>query len=46
MNDMKVNDAHVIYIVISMHNLIEHRDYFSKTSRSLWQYRRDEPMIP
>ena len=26
-----------------MYNLIEYRDNYSKTSRSLWQYYRDEP---
>ena len=43
MNDTKVNDAHVIDIVISMYNLIKHNDNCSKRSGSLWQYRRDEP---
>ena len=28
-----------------MQNLIEYSDNFLKTSRSLWQYYRDEPFI-
>ena len=28
-----------------MYNLIEHRDTYSKTSRSLWQCYRDEPAL-
>ena len=28
-----------------MYNLIEHSDAYSKTSRSLWQYYRDEPAL-
>ena len=43
MNNTKVNDAHVIDIVISMYNLIKHNDNCSKRSGSLWQYCRDEP---
>ena len=26
-----------------MYNLVEYRENYSKTSRSLWQYYRDEP---
>ena len=26
-----------------MYNLVEYRDNYTKTSRSLWQYYRDEP---
>ena len=28
-----------------MHNLIEYSNNYSKTSRSLWQYYRDEPTL-
>ena len=28
---------------MSMHNLIEYSDIYSKTSRDLWQYYRNEP---
>ena len=30
---------------MSMYNLIEYNDNYMKTSRSLWQYDRDEPFI-
>ena len=30
------------HIVIPMYNLIEYSDNYSKTSRSLWQYYKDE----
>ena len=30
---------------MSLYNLIEYSDNYSKTSRSLWQYYRDEPFI-
>ena len=35
-----VND---IDVMMPMHNLIEHSDNYSKTSRSLWQSYRNEP---
>ena len=28
-----------------MHNLIEYSDFYSKTSRILWQYYRDKPPL-
>ena len=30
---------------MSMHNLIEYSNNYSKASRSLWQYYRDEPAL-
>ena len=42
-NDMQVDDAREIGVVMAMYNLIEHSDNYSKTSRSLWKYYRDEP---
>ena len=30
---------------MSMYNLIEYSDAYSKTSQSLWQYYRDEPAL-
>ena len=44
-NNTKVDDAENIDIVISLYNLIEYSDAYSKTSRSLWQYYRDEPVL-
>ena len=37
-NDTDIDNAQDIDIVISMHNLIEYGDNYSKTSGSLWQY--------
>ena len=40
-NNSKVDNAKDIDIVMSMYNLIEYNDNYSKTSRSLWQYCKD-----
>ena len=42
-NNMEIDDAQDIDIVMSMYNLIEYSDNYSKTSRSLWQYYKVEP---
>ena len=42
---MQVDDAHDINIVMSMYNLIEYSDNYSKTSGILWQYCRDETAL-
>ena len=42
-NNTEIDDAKDIDIVISMFNLIEYSNNYSKTSGSLWQYYRDEP---
>ena len=34
-----------IAVVMSMYDLIEYSDHYSKTSGSLWQYYRDEPAL-
>ena len=44
-NDTQVDNAGYIDIVIPMYNLIEYSDAYSKTSRVLWQYYRDEPVL-
>ena len=44
-NNTQVDDAKNTVIVMPMHNLIEYSDAYSKTSRSLWQYYRDEPAL-
>ena len=31
-------------VALPMHNLIEYRDYYLKTSGGLWHYYRDEPV--
>ena len=40
-NNSNVDNAKDIDIVMSMYNLIEYNDNYSKTSRSLWQYCKD-----
>ena len=42
-NNMEIDNAQDIDIVMSMYNLIEYSDNYSKTSRSLWQYYKVEP---
>ena len=40
-NNMQVDDVHDIDVVMSMYNLIEYSDNYSKTSGILWQFYRD-----
>ena len=42
-NNTDIVNAHDIDIVMSMYNLIEYSDNYSKTSGSLWQYYKDDP---
>ena len=44
-NNTQVDNAKNIDIVMSMHNLIEYSDNYSKTSRSLWQYCKNIPAV-
>ena len=37
-NNTKIDNAKDIDVVMSVYNLIEHSDNYSKTSESLWQY--------
>ena len=41
----QVDNANNIDVVMSMYNLIEYSDDYSKTSVSLWQYFRHEPLL-
>ena len=41
-NNTQVDDAQYIDIIMPMHNLMEYNEVYLKTSRSLWQYCRDE----
>ena len=41
-NITQVDDVHDTDVVIAMYNLIYYGYIYSKTSRSLWQYYRDE----
>ena len=42
-NNTQTDNAKYIDIVMSMYNLIEYRESYSKTTGSLWQYYRDDP---
>ena len=42
-NNTDIDNAKDIDIVISMYNLIEYSDNYSKTFESLWQYYKDDP---
>ena len=42
-NNIQVDNAEYIDVVMPMYNLIEHSVNYSKTSGSLWQYYRDDP---
>ena len=44
-NDTEIDNSQDTDIVMPMYNLVEYSDDYSKTSRSLWQYYKDEPMI-
>ena len=42
-NNIQIDNAEYIDVVMPMYNLIEYSDNYSKTSGSLWQYYRDDP---
>ena len=44
-NNTNIDDAKDIDIVMSMYNLIEYSDKYSKTSGRLWQYSKDIPAV-
>ena len=44
-NNTQADDTETVDVVISMYNLIEHSDAYSKTTGSLWQYNKDEPTL-
>ena len=41
-NDVFIDEANHIYTAMPMYNLTEYSDNYSDTSRSLWQFKRDE----
>ena len=41
-NNTQVDDAHDIDVVMPMYKLIEYSDNYSKTSRILWHYCKDQ----
>ena len=42
-NNIQIDNAKDIDIIMPMYNLIEYSDNYAKTIGSLWQYFRDEP---
>ena len=45
MNNTQIDNAKELYVVMPMYNLIEYSDNYSKTTRTLGQYSRDEPSV-
>ena len=44
-NNIQIDNAKDLDIVMNMYNLIEYSDNYSKTSGSLWQYCKDIPAV-
>ena len=44
-NNTQIDNTEYIDIVMSMYNLIEYSDHYSKTSGSLWQYFKEIPAV-
>ena len=44
-NNIQVDNAKDIDIVMQMYNLIKHSDNYSKTSGNIWQYCKDKPAV-
>ena len=44
-NNTETDNAENIDIALSMYNMIEYSDNYSKTSGSLWQYYKGEPNV-
>ena len=42
-NNIQIDNAKAIDVVMTMYSLVEYSKNYSKTSVSLWQYYRDEP---
>ena len=44
-DNTQLDNAKDTDLVMAMYNLIEYSDNYSKTSESVWQYYRDEPLL-
>ena len=42
-NNIKIDNAEDLDVVMPMYNLLEYNKYYKKTTGSLWNYYRDEP---
>ena len=45
-NGVKIDNAEDLDVVMPMYNLLEYSKYYRKSTRSLWNYYRDEPSNP
>ena len=45
-NDLKIDNAEDLDVVMPMYNLLEYSKNYKKTPSSLWNYYRDEPTNP
>ena len=45
-NDIKIDNAEDLDVVMPMYNLLEYSKNYRKTTGSLWNYYRDEPSDP
>ena len=45
-NDLKIDNAEDLDVVMPMYNLLEYSKNYKKTTGSLWNYYRDEPSDP
>ena len=45
-NGVKIDNAEDLDVVMSMYNLLEYSKNYKKTTGSLWNYYRDEPIDP
>ena len=45
-NGIKIGNAEDLDVVMLMYNLLEYTKNYRKTTRSLWNYCRDEPSNP
>ena len=44
-NNTQVDDALDIDVVMSLSNLLEYKNIYSKTSNALWQHNRDDQVL-
>ena len=44
-NNTQIDNAKDINVIMSVYNLIEYSNNYSKTSERLWQFYRDEPAL-
>ena len=42
-NGEEIDKAEDLYVVMPMYNLLEYSKNYKKTTRSLWNYHKDEP---